>query len=228
MRYAMSAALLSLALAAPAMAQGPGGGGRGGMGFMGGPMIAGMPAVQSELKLSDEQIAKVTELLEAARGKMEGLRSQLEGVAREERMAKMRELMAPINEEVGKGLAGVLDAAQSKRLGQIAFQMDARMRGADALLETKVKEGLKLTAEQAEKVQALATEMNAQRRTIMQEAQGDFQGAMAKFNTLREETMTKVMALMSDDQKSLWKEMTGAPFEMQFGGGGGGGRGPVN
>jgi hypothetical protein len=33
------------------------------------------------------------------------------------------------------------------------------------------------------------------------------------------ETMKKVMAILSDDQKREWKELTGEPIEIQFAGG---------
>ncbi len=49
---------------------------------------------------------------------------------------------------------------------------------------------------------------------IRQAAGEDFQAAMPKIQALRKETNTKVMALMTEDQKKTWKEMTGEPFEI--------------
>lgn len=55
---------------------------------------------------------------------------------------------------------------------------------------------------------------------------GDFQANMKKMTALRKEAMEKALATLKDDQKAKWKEMTGSPFEIQFGGfGGGRGRG---
>ena len=51
-------------------------------------------------------------------------------------------------------------------------------------------------------------------REIQQSAGDDRQAAMQKIQALRKETNTKVMALMTDDQKKTWKEMTGEPFEI--------------
>ena len=53
-------------------------------------------------------------------------------------------------------------------------------------------------------------------RELFQSAGDDRQAAMAKVQTLRKETNTKVMALMTEDQKKTWKEMTGEPFEVAF------------
>ena len=59
-------------------------------------------------------------------------------------------------------------------------------------------------------------------REIQQSAADDRQAAMQKIQALRKETNTKVMALMTEDQKKTWKEMTGEPFEVTYQGGRGG------
>ncbi len=66
-------------------------------------------------------------------------------------------------------------------------------------------------------------------REIFQNAQGNFREAGEKAGALRKETMEKVMALLTDEQKKAWKDMTGEPFEVRFEGtrgGFGGRRGP--
>jgi hypothetical protein len=47
-----------------------------------------------------------------------------------------------------------------------------------------------------------------------QNAGDDRQAAMAKNVEIRKETNTKGMALLTDDQKKAWKELTGEPFEV--------------
>jgi hypothetical protein len=56
--------------------------------------------------------------------------------------------------------------------------------------------------------------MQSEQREIQQSAGDDRQAAMQKMTALRKETLTKVMAMMTDDQKKTWKEMTGEPFTM--------------
>ena len=45
-------------------------------------------------------------------------------------------------------------------------------------------------------------------------ANGDRQAVMQAGTKIRKETNTKAMALMTDDQKKAWKELTGEPFEI--------------
>ena len=45
---------------------------------------------------------------------------------------------------------------------------------------------------------------------------GDPQENRKKMQTLQKETMEKVSAVLTDDQKKTWKEMTGEPFEVKF------------
>ena len=192
-------------LAGPAMAQG-----RGGMG-MGGPAnLLGNSSVQKELKLDDAQIAKATTLATETREKMMALREQLTDLQGQERAMKQAELAKPINEGVMKSASEFLKPEQVKRLTQIEIQT----RGANALTDSAIAKKLGVTEEQTAKVKTILADQQAEMQEIRQSAGNDFQAAMPKITALRKETNTKVMALMTEDQKKTWKEMTGEPFEV--------------
>ena len=72
--------------------------------------------------------------------------------------------------ESDKALADVLKPEQTKRYKQISIQA----RGVDAFADEEVQKALKITEEQKTKLGELATELQAKRREIMQNAQGDF------------------------------------------------------
>jgi hypothetical protein len=203
-KTAMAFGLVAL-LAGPALAQG----GRGGGGFGGGPAnLLGNPAVQKELKLDEAQIEKATKLATETREKMTSLGEQLQDIPQNERMAKRQELAKPINESAMKTAAAFLKPEQIKRFHEIELQQ----RGIQALSDPIVTKKLSITTEQETKVKSLATDMQSEVAEIMQSAGDDRAAAMLKVTTLRKETLTKVMALMTDDQKKTWKEMTGEPF----------------
>jgi hypothetical protein len=194
-------------LAGPVMAQGRGGFGGG----MGGPInLLGNPSVQKELKLDDSQVEKATALATATREKMMGLRDQLTDLQGQERMTKQAELAKPINEEAMKTAHAFLKPEQTKRLHEIELQQ----RGANALSDPVIAKKLGVTEEQASKVKTILADSQAEMQEIRQSAGNDFQAAMPKIQALRKETNTKVMALMTDDQKKTWKELTGEPFEV--------------
>jgi len=221
MRGCLKAALafgMVAVLAAPVMAQGRGGFG-GGMGMGGMANLVANPGVQKELKLSAEQIEKATALAASNREKMTEIRSKLEGLEGQEAMAKRTELMKPINEENTKKIKGFLKDEQYTRLSQI----DLQQRGfAGVLADKDLVKKLSITEDQTSKIRTMMTDMQAEAREIMQSAGDDRPAAMQKTTALRTETNKKVMALMSDDQKKTWKEMTGEPFTVTFQGQGGG------
>ena len=194
-------------LAGPAMAQG-----RGGMGMMGGGPVGllGNPSVQKELKLDESQISKATDLATETGEKMRGLRDQLSDLQGQERMAKQQELSKPINEAAMKTASAFLKPEQVKRLHEIEIQQ----RGATALSDPMIAKKLGVTEEQKAKVKTILDEQQADMQELRQSAGNDFQAIMPKMQALRKETNTKVMALMSEDQKKTWKELTGEPFEL--------------
>jgi hypothetical protein len=201
---------LVAALSGPVMAQGRGG--FGGMGGGGPVALLGNPGVQKELKLDSAQVEKATTLATETREKMMGLRDQLTGLEGQELMTKRQELAKPINEAAMKTVAGFLKPEQVKRLSQIELQQ----RGANALSDPAIAKKLGVTDEQASKVKTILADSQSEMRELFQSAGDDRQAAMAKVQTLRKETNSKVMALMTEDQKKTWKEMTGEPFEVVF------------
>ncbi len=198
---------LSVALLSPVAVQAQG---RGGPGGMPGPALMGNPAVQKELKLSDEQTEKAKSFAEEFRNAARESMSQLEGLEGEERYKKQQELSKSHNASGMKEVEAMLKPEQTKRFKQIVFQA----RGIDNLTDPEVAKALKVTDEQAEKVKALMDDQRGQTREAMQASNGDRQAAAEKFVAIRKETNAKAMALMSADQKMMYKEMAGEPFEM--------------
>jgi len=203
-RFVLGFGALAL-LCTPALAQGQGRG----FGMMGGgAMILGNPSVQKELKFTEEQTSKaqtaLTEIREAHQEEMQGLRDAEPA----ERMTKMATLNKAMTEEAIKALG--LKEEQVKRFKQVSLQT----RRAQAFTDPEVVKDLKITDDQKKQIQELVQDSGAKSREIFQANQDDRAEAMKQIQALQKETGTKVMALLTDDQKKQWKEMTGAPFEM--------------
>jgi hypothetical protein len=193
-------------LASPAWAQGRGGFGGGGANFL------RSPAVQKDLKLSDQQVGKVQETLQASREKHQDDYAAVRDASAEERQAKMATLNKTVTEEVKKALA--LSDDQSKRFDQISLQA----RGLQAFADPSVAAKLNLTDDQKAKI-----------REIGESARGQFQGAFNKDASEEERAearkkraeaskanMTKVLATLTDSQKTSWRELIGTPIEIQI------------
>jgi hypothetical protein len=223
---------LILALAAATAFGQPGGGGpggRGGFGGMGGmmraggAMILGMPDVQKELSVTDDQKTKLTELQQTA---MEDFRtmdfSKVRGMSQEERTKFFSDIAKKSEEKIGK----ILDAKQMERLKQLQVQM----QGVQALTDPDVVAKLKLSQDAQDKIKKVIDDSRQQR------PQGNFfnmsdeerKAAMDKMQEQRAATMKSALAVLDDDQLLEWGKMTGKEFKFdlgQFGRGGFGGRG---
>ncbi len=192
-----------------------GGGGQGGgrgrrpRGLLG---ILGEEAVIAEISLTPEQTEKVDGLAESIQVDFGALRD----ASPEERNAIFEKSRVDTEAAVKE----VLDEAQFIRV----WQIDLQRTGLGAVARADVAAQLNLTDEQNVKLAEIIAEGNEARSAAMQER--NF-GAISE---IREQTSSKIEALLTDDQKEQWKEQLGPPGPEppqrgSFGGGGGGGRG---
>jgi hypothetical protein len=191
-----AALLVASAVVTEAQAQPEGGRGMGGM--VSRAMLLRQDAVQTELGITADQKAKfraeVGERLRDAAAGAGGFRD----LSPEERQQWMEERRAQRADEDGK-IAGILTDAQKTRLEQIRVQA----LGAGAIMDPKISEELGITDDQREELRSLWQEMRDQGR-----ASGDDPGSR------REAMMTKVMGILTADQKSKLEALRGPSFDV--------------
>jgi Spy/CpxP family protein refolding chaperone len=208
------------ALALPALAQrGPGFGmfGGGGIG-----QLATNKSVQKELKLTDDQVKKIDTAIKEIREKHQDDFAKLRDLDQSERFEKMRELQKTVSEEQSKELKTILDEKQMKRLKQIALQQ----RGPMAFADEEIQKELKLTDDQKDKIKTINDDAMQEMREAGQNAfnpdatDEEKKAAFKKLNEKRQEinkeTMKKIDAVLTDEQKKSWKDMVGEKFEVKF------------
>jgi len=195
-------------LAAPAMAQGQR---RGGFGMGGVAMMIGNTSVQKELKLDDQQTAKVKEIADKNHEKNTENRSKLEGLEQDERRAKMTEFNKEMNESTLKALGEFLKPEQIKRLHEVTYQTG----GANAFSDPEVAKKLSITDAQKDEIKTIVDESRPAMQEIFSTLNDDREAGMKKLAELRKETLAKVVAKLNDEQQKTWKELIGAPFEFK-------------
>ena len=191
--------------------------GRGfGPGMGGGGMILRAENVQKDLKLSTEQIGKIDATLRSVQEKHRDDFAALSDLEPQERMPKMISLNKAVAEDLKKGLS--MTAEQAKRYDQISLQQ----RGLMAFADPTVVEKLKLTQDQRSQIREIAAAGGSGRglAALKNASAEEKKDAFRKMRETQRENMKKVMAVLSDDQKKEWKELTGEPIEIQFAGGG--------
>ena len=182
-----------------------------GFGFGGGgpAQLLNNKSVQTELKMTDEQITKAKDLAKEINDKHKDDFAAARAIEdREERGQKMQALNKTVTEEVMKGLPDVLNPDQVKRFKQITVQT----QGVRAFSDETVQKELKLTDDQKDKIKTISDDLGQESRSIFQSG-GDFQENFKKVQGLQKEASEKITAVLTDDQKKTWKEMVGEPFD---------------
>jgi hypothetical protein len=197
-------------IAGPAAAQGQG---RGGFGRGGGNLaqLLGNASVQKELKLDDKQVEKANDLAEKVRGEMRERRQGLQDLSQEERQAKMQEINREFNASTAKALGEFLKPDQIARLKQISYQQ----RGITAFSDPEVAQKLNLTDSQKTEIQEISRGAR-EKMPSQEDFQSDREAAMKKMQEVNKETLAKAAAKLNDEQQKTWKELLGAPFEIQY------------
>lgn len=236
-RFVISGMVLAL-MASVALAQGrgpgrggPGGGRQGGPGFggpgFGGPggmqatpmSLLGMSEVQQELGLSDDQKKQVSELQEQVRSSFRGFNFQdMQDLSQEDReklFTEMRKKGEEANKQAEEKLGKLLEAKQVARLSQLRLQRD----GVAALARDEVAKQLGLNEEQQAKLKTLQEAARPQGR-------GGFGGPGGeRMQEQRAKAQADTLAVLTEQQKGKWAELTGKEFKFPqpqgFGGFGG-------
>lgn len=190
--------------------------------------------VQQELKLTRDQIRKLSELQRKQEQSMRTLISTVkfdELFKEPESLQKKWVEIATVGE---KAVDDILNTAQRKRLQEISLQQ----RGGNALSDPDVAEKLQLSDEQKRQIQDIQAEGIKELRDLgFKEMQGlmelgpnpfDFgkafdkmrqgQKTMEKMGKKTEEVSKamsdKCLAMLTTEQRATWKEMTGKSFKI--------------
>jgi type 1 glutamine amidotransferase len=201
LRFATLASVLVL-LATVTWAQPPRGGPRRGPSAA---MLLGQEAVQKELKLSAEQVKKIAALSEKMREKMQDAFALDEP----DRGKKLREL----NQENDRALATLLTPGQAKRLKQIVYQQ----QGTAALATPDVAREIGLSGEQRQRIVQINDETNTRMRDLFRPGAAPDNATRAKMQALRKAGSDRILAVLTDPQKTAWKDLQGEPFKGQLG-----------
>ena len=156
-------------------------------------------SVQKELELSPDVVQKITAFTNGQADKVKKAAAMGEA-ARKQAFV----MLATKNQQF---LAETLTPPQGKRLDQIMMQFTALTQ----LTKPEMIKELKLSAEQVKKFKELQTEARKALVDILESKERA--GKSEKVTKLRDETRTKILAVLTDEQKTKVREIAGPPFE---------------
>jgi len=193
-------------------------------------------SVQKELKLDEDQVKAIKEKVPqtggfggfGGKGKQDDAAKErftkymekvnaLKDVPEDKLEAKIRETFKEEIEGPAKEVEKILKPEQMARLKQIGRQQG----GPGAYLKPENVKDLKLTDEQTKKLKDINDELQKDVRELFGAGgKGGFSAeTREKMTALNKEAKEKADALLTDEQKSKWKELIGEPFTVQRGGG---------
>ncbi len=178
---------------------------------LGTPFIVFREKVLDELKVSDEQKEKLTQLM------MEQVMETgpfLDGLPEsgQEREKKLSEHRTTAREKLAKNLKEVLQPGQLSRLRQVTLQQE----GGFALGQDDVRKELKISQEQQKKFMAVVQDLQKQVELLVKEVQsgGNPEQIRPKIEKARTDHGNQLEAILTDSQKEQWKALLGPPFEL--------------
>jgi Protein of unknown function (DUF1566) len=180
---------------------GPGGG-------FGNLYLLGQQAVQQDLHLSADQLAKV-------RAAVRDVIDRQKDYAREKEPTRRKQLAdetVQVRLRHDQEAVQLLTAPQAERLRQISLQY----RATGAFYDSDVQAALKLTAEQLAKIRALGTETYSawnREATAAFRKDKDFKAYQAKLAENRQRRDREQVEVLTAEQQARWKQMVGEPFK---------------
>jgi hypothetical protein len=172
-----------------------------------------MPSVQQELKLQPEQVDKARGIARDLHDRYEEARKSFEGLPRQETSQKLVALADAQYEEGMKALGAFLKMEQVDRFDQIWFQK----RGARAMLEPRVVEALKLTDGQRKQINRVVVQSLNQQNVLVRDNRNDPIAQETKVLANVKEFKLRAVELLDADQKKIWEQISGPPFEKAIG-----------
>jgi hypothetical protein len=166
--------------------------------------------VQGELRLSEEQLAKIAKLDVNKLAALSWENTHHLSQYNKEKIADQQDLAAE------KALPWILDADQLKRLRQIYLQQ----RGRNAWNDREVANELKITSQQKDELKALQDKQQKEMRSLFRPPGAGANPDQApppvtreQVEELRKTYETQINGVLAPEQHETWVQMLGPPFK---------------
>ena len=176
---------------------------------LGGPFLVSRDKVQEELKLTGEQKEKLDRHLQELWPDAMPFLQKLEGLEQEKRDGSSEPSGRRRRETLAALLKGTLNDAQRTRLRQLELQREG-LRDGDIWNE------LHATPEQRQQFMALIQQVQKEIQPLIAEAQerGNPREIQPRVIRIRDDLEARLEALLTDAQRTKWKEMLGKSMDM--------------
>jgi hypothetical protein len=177
----------------------------------GGPFLVYHDKVSRELKLSAEQKDKLDQELPERFQDAVKFHESIHDIKPPERDKQFAVYRRKAHEKLAAFLKEILKDDQRKRLWQIELQQEGAF-----VLGGEVGKELKITDDQRRQFMAVQQELQKKAESLVKEAQssGMPEEIRPRIMKLRKEYEARIVAILTEDQKTQWKEMLGKPINL--------------
>ncbi|HIF01165.1 MAG TPA: hypothetical protein EYG03_25325 [Planctomycetes bacterium] len=179
--------------------------------------LLSLEQVQKEMKLSEEQMTEVQEIVKNLGTEMREQFSTLRSIEdRDQQRTKIIELLDQSDQKVREQLGDVVERPQLTRLYQIRLQVRAV---ADSLANSYVSGKLKITDDQKKKLDELNKSAQAEQLELFTSFRGASEEqrstAFQKLRDIRSKADAAALVVLNAEQKTAFEEMKGEKIELQ-------------
>ncbi len=177
---------------------------------LGGSFLVLRDRIQEELKLTEEQRAKLEQHLRKLLPDAMRFFQKIEGLKPQEREQELGAYRPKAHEELAAVLKETLNTGQRARLRQLELQREGLFGSGE------IWKDLPVTDEQRRQFVAVIQEMKQKIEPLLEEARkgGNPDEIRPRVMKLRADLQRKLEALLTDAQKKQWKEMLGKPMDL--------------
>jgi hypothetical protein len=179
------------------------------------PLLLANPKVKQEIKLTEEQDSRIRKIIREAANKYEP-EFRKAGLDRERLLKVSLEAIQQTRERLNKALPDILTPDQMQRLDQIQIQDN----GILCFKRPDVQKKLKLTLRQKLEILKIGGDLKQQIDAVIKDASSaplrKAPAAIQKAKELKNAATEKAVQTLTSEQKKIWKDMNGEPFDLKL------------
>jgi hypothetical protein len=162
------------------------------------------PNVIRELRITDPQMRRLADVYGQLFGPYQTELGNLQGLDPAQRVARINELNMAFDNSMNKSAADILNERQIQRFNQLYTQQ----QGFEAFTNPELRRRLSLADTQLEQLRKANQDFDQQLRDLSKASQGD----PRTWQTLYRMRSDRINDLLTDQQRQMWRQMTGDTF----------------
>jgi Spy/CpxP family protein refolding chaperone len=182
---------------------------------VGKPLLLANAKVKQEIKLTEEQDDRIRKIIREA-GNKYGPEFRKAGLERERLLKVSLDAIRETRERLNKALPDILTPDQLQRLDQIQIQAN----GIISFKRPDVQKKLKLTLTQKLELLKIGGDLKQQIDEVIKDASSaplrKTPAALQKAKELKNAATEKAVERLSSEQKKIWEDMNGEPFDLKL------------